>query len=129
MLQLIALGIVIFLVLIYNLIESHRNNTFKDEFRIIEIPDRDNINESSYYIQQKNLANRWKTLIDGDIIGGFWSSGNITTYKNFKLQNKFPVRGKFKNKEDANKFILELIDISKKTNNIKQEIIKTYEKF
>lgn len=129
MLQLITLGIVIFLILIYKLVESHKNNTFKDEFRIIETPDRDNINESSYYIQQKNLANEWKTLIGEGTIGDFWSSENITTYKNFKLQNKFPVWGKFKNKEDANKFILELIDISKKANNIKQEIIKTYEKF
>jgi hypothetical protein len=127
MLQLITLGIVIVLVLIYNLIEGHRNNTFKIEFRIIEIPDEDNINECSYYIQQKNLANNWKTLTDEEIIGDFCSFGDITTYKNFKLQNKFPVRGKFKNKEDAHKFILELIYISKKANNIKQEIIKTYE--
>lgn len=129
MLQLITLGIVIFLVLIYNLIESRKNNTFKDEFRIIEIPDEDNINEDSYYIQQKNLANEWKTLTGEEIIGSFCSWGDTATYKNFKLQNKFPIRGKFKNKEDANKFILELIDISRKTSNIKQEIIKTYEKF
>lgn len=128
MLQLIAFSVLIFLVLIYELIDDHRNSTFKMEFRIIEIPDEDNINEDSYYIQQKNLANNWKTLTGEENIGDFFSFGSTATYKNFKLQNKFPFRGKFKNKEDANKFILELIDISKKANNKKQEIVKTYEK-